>query len=252
MSGSQMDYIKNVTDSIGKAESQFLGPTYPYYKKIRSPRGLRMGGEGSFPQLARNIKGIVNYVEVLVTGTGPGSTTGRPLGNKFFLKTAGTRKDVASKKVVPRYIYINNMPSGNIPIISGAMGTNFSSFKGLVPGTMQNLNALNPMGFIAAFGAGSQPACRSLTMETVDNNDARRRETRFVADIDIKEMDPCYWGNGRKNPLTGRRCRESFVETRYDNDTPLPRNMWIQVYLVLLALGVIYFIYKILIKKARK
>jgi hypothetical protein len=89
-------------------------------------------------------------------------------------------------------------------------------------------------------------------METVDNNDARRRETRFVADIDIKEMDPCYWGNGRKNPLTGRRCRESFVETRYDNDTPLPRNMWIQVYLVLLALGVIYFIYKILIKKARK
>ena len=193
-----------------------------------------MGGEGSFPQLARNIKGLVNYVEVLVTGTGPGSTTGRPLGNKFFLKTAGTCKDVASKKVVPRYIYVNNVPNGNIPLISGAMGTNFSSFKGLVPGTMQNLNALNPMGFIAAFGAGSQPACRSLTMETVDNNDARRRETRFVADIDIKEMDPCYWGNGRKNPLTGRRCRESFVETRYDNDTPLPRNMWIQVYLVLL------------------
>lgn len=252
MSSSQTSYIKEVTDSIGDGENRFLGPTYPYYKQIRSPGALYMGGSGSFPQLARNIKGLINYVEVLVTGTGPGSKTGRPLGNKFFLKTAGTCKDVSSKQIVPRYIYVNNVPEGDIPIISGAMGTNFSSFKGLVPGTMQNLNALNPMGFVAAFGAGSQPACRSLTMDTLDNNNARGRETRFVADIDIKEMDPCYWGSGGRNPLTGRRCRETFVASIDKNDDQLPQDMWIQIYFILLALGIIYFIYKILIKKGRK
>ena len=248
----QMNFIKEVTDSVGQASNKFIGPTYPYHKQIRSPSALHMGGAGSFPQLARNINGLVNYVEVLVTGTGPGSSTGSPLGNKFFLKTAGTCKDVASKEIVPRYIYVNNVPSGNIPIISSAMGTNFSTFKGLVPGTMQNLNALNPMGFIAAFGTGSQPSCRSITMETIDNNNARSNETRFVADVDIKDMDGCYWGPGKRNPLTGAPCSETFVNSIRENDVPLPRDPYIQLYLVLVSLGLIYILYKLSIRRITK
>lgn len=247
----QMAFIKDVTDNIDKAQEKYLGPTYPYHKQIKSPRALSMNANGSFPQIARNVKGLINYVEVLVTGTGPGTVTGKPLGNKFFLKTAGTCKDIKSKKVVDRYIYVNNVPQGNIPIISGAMGTNFSSFKGLIPGTMSNLNALNPMGFIAAFGAGSQPACRALSMETVDNNNARRRETRFVADIDIKQMDPCSWGGGGRNPVTGARCRETFVDLEKD-EIYLPKDPYVQLYLVLLSLGLIYLIYKVCIRKGKK
>jgi hypothetical protein len=247
----QMAFIEDVTKNIDKAQEKYLGPTYPYHKQIRSPRGLHMNANGSFPQIARNIKGLVNYVEVLVTGTGPGSVTGRPLGNKFFLKTAGTCEDIKSKKVVDRYIYVNNIPQGNIPIISGAMGSNFSSFKGLIPGTMSNLNSLNPMGFIAAFGAGSQPKCRALSMETVDNNNARRRETRFVADIDIQQMNPCSWGGRGRNPVTKSRCRETFVDIDRDG-VPLPKDPYVQMYLVLLSLGLIYIIYKLCIRKGKK
>ena len=201
-----MSFISEVTKDIAAAEEKFWVLLTLTTKKS-SPRSLGMGSQGSMPQLARNISGLINYVEVLVTGQGKGSTTGRPLGNKFFLKTAGTCKDVSSKKVVPRYVYISNIPSGNIPIVSSALGTNFSSFKGLVPGSMSNLNALNPMGFIAAFGAGAQPPCRALSMETVDNNDNRGRATHFVADSDINQLDPCLWGNGR-NPVSGKRCRD--------------------------------------------
>ena len=248
---SQMNFIQDVTNNIDKAQEKYLGPTYPYHKQIVSPSGMGMNGNGSFPQIARNIKGLINYVEVLVTGNGSGSVTGRPLGNKFFLKTAGTCQDIKSKNVVDRYIYVNNVPQGNIPIISGAMGTNFSSFKGLIPGTMSNLNALNPMGFVAAFGAGSQPSCRALTMETIDNNNARSSETRFVADIDIKQLDPCSWGGGGKNPVTGAVCRETFVDFEKD-EVPLPNDPYIQLYLVFLSLGLIYILYKVCVHKEKK
>ena len=31
-------------------------------------------------------------------------------------------------------IYVNNVPNGSIPFLSSAMGSNFSTFRGLVPG----------------------------------------------------------------------------------------------------------------------
>ena len=253
MSQQQSSFIKEVTNDVAAAERKFLGPTYPYYKKVRSPGNLHMSSRGSMPQLARNIRGLVNYVEVLVTGQGRGTTVGRPLGNKFFLKTAGTCKDIRSKKIVPRYIYVNNVPMGNIPIVSGAMGTNFSSFKGLVPGSMSNLNGLNPMGFIAAFGEKAQPKCRALTMETIDNNNARGRATHFVADSDISQLDACNWGGRGRNPVSGARCRSSFevMNQEQEPELKLPKDPIIQLYFALIGLGLIYLIYRMFILKKK-
>ena len=71
--------------------------TYPYSKNIRSPKSLYMGASGSLPQLGRNLDGLVDYVEVLITGKGA-SATGRPLGNKYFMKTGAKCKDEKTKK----------------------------------------------------------------------------------------------------------------------------------------------------------
>ena len=43
----------------------------------------------SLGALANNVDGLLSYVEVLISGTGNASVTGKPLGNKFFLKTTG-------------------------------------------------------------------------------------------------------------------------------------------------------------------
>ena len=67
-----------------------------------------------------------------------------------------------------RYIYIDNVPAGNIPFISSGLGVNFSEFKGLIPGTISNLNAFNPMTMFQSFLSGSKPDCQELTMETID------------------------------------------------------------------------------------
>ena len=205
----QNSFFSSVGADVVGAEERFLGPTYPYYKNVKDPRGLGMNDRGTLPQLGKNVSGLIAYTEVLVSGTGNASTTGRPLGNKFFLKT-GANCEAPDGKKVPRYIYINNIPMGNIPLVSSLVG-NMKTFRGLVPGTMSNLNALNPMGFVAAFSTKAVPKCRSLSMEVVDNNNARRRETRYVADVDIAQLDPCNWGGRGRNPVSGRRCTSGFT-----------------------------------------
>ena len=80
--------------------------------------------------LARNINGLINYVDLLVAGSGRGSKTGGPMGNKFFLKPV-QNEDIATDKKVDRYIYVNNVPDGNIPLLV-IRGVSFSNFRGLI------------------------------------------------------------------------------------------------------------------------
>jgi hypothetical protein len=68
-------------------EAKLLGPTYPYYKNIKTPTQIGMSDKGTIKQMAKDIDGLIQYVELLVTGDSKASATGGPLGNKFFLKT---------------------------------------------------------------------------------------------------------------------------------------------------------------------
>ena len=81
------NFFEKVATNMDNVEQEFLGPDYKYYKFIKSPSELGMSGGGSMGDLADDIAGIVNYVELLVSGEGRASTTGGPLGDKFFLTT---------------------------------------------------------------------------------------------------------------------------------------------------------------------
>ena len=72
-----------------KGDSSFLGPSYDYWKSVKQPKEMGMSPGFSLRTLATNVDGLLSYVEVLVTGGGNASVTGKPLGNKFFLKTTG-------------------------------------------------------------------------------------------------------------------------------------------------------------------
>ena len=43
-----------------------------------------------------------------------------------------------------RYIYVNNAPTGKIPLIPAKS----AYFKGLLPGMVENIGAFNPMGLM--------------------------------------------------------------------------------------------------------
>ena len=107
-------------------EERLLGPTYSYSNNIKSPKQLKMSGKGTIQHMTKDVDGLIEYVSLLVTGKSKASKTGKPLGNKFFLKTGAKclandsctdPNDTSTCQSVDRYIYINNVPDGNIPFI---------------------------------------------------------------------------------------------------------------------------------------
>ena len=243
--------FQEVLTNAKAAEEKYIGPDYPYYKYIRTPSEIGMSGAGSLSQLGKDIDGLINYVELLVSGGGKASATGKPLGNKFFLKTGAKCTDKATGQDVDRYIYINNVPEGNIPFISSGLGVNFSDFRGLIPGTMSNLNALNPMEIFQAFLSGSKPDCQELQMQTIDTYNNTSTESHFVTLVDIQNMDPCSFPN-KKNPVTGAKCKEAFANLNQDTQCytcyKIPKDPISQMYFASLGLLGIYILYGIMEK----
>ena len=244
--------------------SSLLGDSYDYWKSIKQPSEMGMSPGFSLGALATNVDGLLSYVEVLISGTGNASVTGKPLGNKFFLETTGkcsettaaqwkkerdedaawenAYKEVSNKegakkitedeatklknalndqkkkrdeerakekKIVNRWIYVNNIPDGSIPFIaSGADGRTFQDLRGLIPGALGNLGALSPVQLFNGFTAGTYPDCSEITLQTVDNDNVRRSETHHVALVEMVEMNPCQFP-GKVNPASGKSCRNS-------------------------------------------
>ena len=237
--------FEDVLNNAQNVEEKLLGPTYPYYKNIKQPGEIGMTTEGSISALSKDIQGLISYVKILVEGGGDASVPRGPLGNKFFLRTAAKCVDAGTKQQVDRYIYVNNVPNGNIPFISQGLGTNFSQLKGLIPGAMGNLNVLNPYGLLQSFLSGSTPECQEITMQTINNNNVSSSETHYVTLTDIKNMDPCFFSN-RTNPISKKSCKETF--TGVSESVRLPRDPLAQFYFFSLACVSIYVLYKIMEK----
>ena len=254
--------------------SSFLGESYDYWKSVKQPSEMNMSPGFSLGALANNVDGLLSYVEVLVTGGGNASVTGKPLGNKFFLKTTGKCSETSvekwrkerkededwekayqdvidregsktitedeatklknalteqkknrdksregEKKIVDRWIYVNNIPDGSIPFIaSGADGNTFNDLRGLIPGAMGNLGALNPVPLFKAFTSGTYPDCAQITLETVNNNNEKNNQTHHLALVDVVEMNPCSFPN-KTNPASGARCRGEGFDKLLNSST---------------------------------
>lgn len=212
--------FQSAMGDLNQLQQDLLGPDYEYWKQVRTPSELGMSGDGNLRALSRNVTGLVDYVQVLVAGGGGASKVNGPMGNKFFLKTGAKCKDKNTGHKVDRFVYVNNVPDGQIPFISqGLGGMSFSNFQGLVPGALGDLNVLNPFAMFQAFMMGNFPNCEPLTMETIDANNTKSQQTQYVATVDIKNMNPCWFQNER-NPVTGNSCRRAFqsmIEEKLNN-----------------------------------
>ena len=252
------NFFQSLSNDFNSLQQELLGPDYKYYKFIRTPSELNMSGDGNMGALARNVSGLVNYTQLLVEGTGQANKAGnRPLGNKFFLKTGGQckSKDGSSQD---RYIYIDNVPNGSIPFLSSAMGQNFSTFRGLVPGAIGDAAAINPLGMMTGFMQGSNPKCTAISLREIDsNNKVTGRKTRYVANSDILQMDPCTFGGKLPIPdSSGNYLRkggraESFVGSRMKN-TPKTISNRDKYFANIYTLGVSGLIIYILFKTYNK
>jgi hypothetical protein len=244
------------------SKASFLGPDYPYYNYIKEPSALGMSDKGTLKQLGKNVDGLIAYTDVLVTGKSKASATGRPLGNKFFLQTGGkcsATSEGANGEETPRYIYINNVPMGNIPFLTSASGVSVSTMSGLIPGTISNLNAFNPIGLMQAFLAGPVPECQEITMEVIDTYNNKSTESHFVSLADVRLMPACQFPK-KVNPVTNIKCRETFTnmgKTNQLTSSPynsvehhfkIPNDPIAQAYFASLGAFGIYLMYRFMIK----
>jgi hypothetical protein len=253
--------FQDVLTDLDGVESNLLGPSYPYYQNIKTPAEIGMGTDAS--KLGDDIQGLISYTEVLVSGKSKASVTGNPLGNKFFMKTGAKcaactdanscnncQSNPSSCPQTDRYIYIDNVPDGNIPFISSGLGVNFTDFEGLIPGAMGNLGALNPFAILGAFTSGSTPPCIEISMQTIDNSNNISTQSQYVTIADISSMDPCMFPNNKGNPYTKQACRETF-QTGVSKDTSsvnsssinLSSDITDQIYFACLSIIGIYLLY---------
>ncbi len=237
------NFFESALNDLDSLEEEILGPDYAYYKFIKNPSELGMGADGG--KIATNIGGIISYVELLASGDSKASKSGI-LGDKYFMKTGATCKDVDTGEDATRSLYINNVPDGSIPFISSMSGTDFKDFRGLVPGVITDMGNLNPLGIFQAFMLGSKPDCKSITMPVRDSSNVDSTESAFVVTADIQNMNACWFPDG-KNPITGEKCKESFAS--YKKKDKMPDDTLIQLYYGSLGLLGLYLLMKIVTKK---
>lgn len=248
---------KESADDPSSLQDKLLGKPYSYSEQIKNPTELGMSSKGTLKALGKDISGITNYIQLLVTGKSKASKTGGPLGNKFFLNTGGKCIDTVTKQEKTRHVYINNVPQGNISFLSSTAGMNFKDLRGLIPGVMSNLNALNPTAIMGAFAAGSVPKCQTVTLQTIDNKNKKSTETHYVSIVDLQNMDPCNFLN-KVNPVTKAKCRQGFATMEPSNligeDADLPyadEDLFTTMYFTSLGLVGIFIIYRLMMKNKK-
>jgi hypothetical protein len=266
---------------------KILGPSYDYSGHVKSPTEMGMSSAGNFPTLADDIGGLLGYVDLLVGGqcslgtcaskrlnNADGSYAGeygKPLGNQFFLDTPVKCKDIATKEEVTRSIYVNNIPDGQIPIVSDVgNGASFDDFKGIMPGIMSNIAQIKPMQILMAFVTGTSTACQAVTMPTMDVNDNPGTDRRYITNTDISVM-PISWFSGGVPPKSSYDLSdpEGFQTMRRENAQPateenlkssqlkgskidyskMPDDVIIKFYYSMLGLLGLYMLLRLMIRK---
>jgi hypothetical protein len=239
------NFFKKVMSDAKGLEEEVLGPDYNYTDFIKSPEELGMSDNGSLDTLAHDVGGLLAYVELLASGNSAASkNNNQPLGDKFFLATGAKCKDIASGLEVTRSLYINNVPDGDIPFISSAMGgMDFKDFRGLVPGVIGNLSNINPLQIFQAFVSGSMPDCQAIEMETIIEENGTSQstsKTAYVTNTDIQNMNPCWFPN-KSNPVTNSNCKEAFKNRNENyNECLMPDDPYVKLYYSALAVFGLY------------
>ena len=244
------NFFTRVLGDVDKLQEDLLGPNYDYWKQVNTPADIGMSSDGNLSTLATDVGGLIAYVEMLVTGSGKASKTGKPLGDKFFLETGGKCKVKGTDRTAKRYIYINNVPTGSIPFISSGLGVDFAEFRGLIPGLMENVTRINPLEIFQSFMMPSEPNCQAITMETINSNNDVSTETQHVATLDIKSMNACQFPD-RRNPITGQVCSEAMTnkEPAASSSFAIPDDIVAKAYMVGVGSLILYLIYRLHARK---
>ena len=197
--------------------------SYEYYKYVKTPSQMGIVTGDSLRNVSDGVSGMFNYVKLLVEGDSSASTTGKPLGNKYFLKTAQDCTDTATNQTVKRSLYFDNVPTGNLGMFADT-GSTSTDFRGLIPGAVEDVMSIGKIDFFRAFTDFDVPKCQAVKLKTIDVNNAVSSDTQYVTISDIEQISPCNFikesnAINPKNPITKTICtRQGFTMQNDDDD----------------------------------
>lgn len=283
-----------------KNNTKLPGPfqNYTYGAFIKGPKELGMESEVSgmgIDTIGKNFGYLVSYIELLVSGTSEASkaaalnyedsglVANQPLGNAYFFNTGFQCKD-SNGNMQNIVSYINNIPLGNIPFISGFMGGgDMQELRGILPGLFEDLNGFNPMIIVDALDICNGMPCNTkvetdelyqLPVTNLDSDGKKYKDdgsppveykNLYTVDPLLKNIDPCLF-RGKKHPLTadegGGDCVESFanINNKLKKDIDdnlnilnnLTKNDWIiQLYYISISILIIFILLKIFNKNLK-
>ena len=190
--------------------SNTLDEPYPYYKHIKNPRQLNMSDRGTLNQAAKNVTGLIEYVEVLTTGKSRASGN-KYLGDKKFVDTGVTcdsingltkfDKDNGITKPT-RSIYMDNVPNENALnsfVDVRDLGLEGAP-KGLVPGVLYNILEINPFNIVNAMGS-SNDNCVKVKLKTVNNENVASSQEGYIKVDDIDDIHKDNFKGKSKNEI---------------------------------------------------
>ena len=190
--------------------SKEVDNSYNYSKFIKTPKQMNIKVGDSLSNVENGVAGIFSYVKLLVEGRSNASKTGQPLGTKYFLETSESCINQNTNKKEKRSLYFDNVPTGTLGILKDT-GEEFSEFRGLVPGAIEDVMAIGKIDFFSVFTETGIPKCLPVKLKTIDINNKEGSDTQFVTVSDIKQISPCNFIS-RTNPVNGAVCtRQGFT-----------------------------------------
>ena len=189
--------------------------SYNYSKYIKTQKEMGIEVGDSLSNVSNGVAGSFSYVKLLVEGKSNASKTGKPLGNKYFLETSEDCINQYTNKKVKRSLYFDNVPTGTLGILQDT-GNEFSEFKGLVPGAIEDVMAIGKIDFFAAFTDVGIPKCLPIKLKTIDINNKQGTDTHYITISDIEAISPCNFIS-KTNPVTNAVCTRDGFTMPYDN-----------------------------------
>ena len=234
------DIISGEQGGMGKKASRggvsFMGKDFNYSSVIRSPSELGMSPAGNMDALSADIAGLIDYTEVLVSGKGR-AVKGK-LGNQYFLKTLA--KCTLGGSETDRYLYINNVPTGNIKFGGTSLTGGRSSLTGLVPGMIENIGKINPLAMFQAFSEGTPECVRCPTSICPVTSGPSNKPIAKSEYNEIKKM--------RESFQNIQKIKQSNIESN-DIIQKIMNNKIVFSYNVGLSLLAAYVAYRLITKK---
>jgi len=213
---------------------------------------------------------------VLLLSDSKASKTGHALGNKYFLNTGGQCCPTTDKnpwggtpcdksKLVDRYIYIDTIPTGQLPFINPENFSKPAEFTGLLPGILEDVFKIpiEISGLLGALVEPVHPPCIKLKLDVINTKNEKSTEEHYVASSDIVGMRPSdFVYSGSVNPISGRPNTELFSNMNTNqceiiipglndlNTNSLENNIFLKepiiaLYFILLIILALYIFYKL-------